>query len=228
MSQYILSADAPRPPHRFTVTVTLPRPDGEDVLMPPAAQAAAERAAAAVAADGLLTAWTSARAVLSMVIEAPCQADALTAGAAIVRALGGEHGAAVKADAGNPWLGSARPRCPPLARQLDAVWRQKVFLSARKQAGISDRFRIHDLRHAAARIRRAALMIQAGYPPKMLQEILGHASITTTLDLYGHLYPGDMDKHADRLGDAATNATGKAKIRPDDAEDEGDTTESGS
>jgi len=27
-------------------------------------------------------------------------------------------------------------------------------------------------------------MIQAGYPPKMLQEIMGHASITTTLDLY--------------------------------------------
>ena len=42
-------------------------------------------------------------------------------------------------------------------------------------------------------------MIQAGYPPKMLQEILGHASITTTLDLYGHLYPGDMDRYADRL-----------------------------
>ena len=35
-------------------------------------------------------------------------------------------------------------------------------------------------------------MIQAGYPPKMLQEIMGHASITTTLDLYGHLYPGEM------------------------------------
>jgi hypothetical protein len=31
---------------------------------------------------------------------------------------------------------------------------------------------------------------QAGYPPKMLQEIMGHASIATTLDLYGHLYPG--------------------------------------
>ena len=40
-------------------------------------------------------------------------------------------------------------------------------------------------------------MIQAGYPPKMLQEIMGHASITTTLDLYGHLYPGEMDRYAD-------------------------------
>jgi integrase len=35
-----------------------------------------------------------------------------------------------------------------------------------------------------------------------MQAILGHASITTTLDLYGHLYPGDMDKYADRLADA--------------------------
>jgi len=46
-------------------------------------------------------------------------------------------------------------------------------------------------------------MIQAGYPPKMLQEILCHASITTTLDLYGHLYPGEMDGYADRLNEAA-------------------------
>jgi len=53
-------------------------------------------------------------------------------------------------------------------------------------------------------------MIQAGYPPKMLQEIMGHASITTTLDLYGHLYPGDMDRYADRLDSAAAQA-GKTK-----------------
>jgi integrase len=65
-------------------------------------------------------------------------------------------------------------------------------------------------------------MIQAGYPPKMLQEIMGHASITTTLDLYGHLYPGDMDGYADRLGNAAELAAelaDPAKIRPDDGED---------
>ena len=80
-------------------------------------------------------------------------------------------------------------------------------------AGINDRFRIHDLRHTAA-----ALSFQAGYPPKMLQAILGHASITTTVDLYGHLYPDDMDEYADRLDDAATDA-GTAKIRPDNKED---------
>ena len=54
----------------------------------------------------------------------------------------------------------------------------------------------------------------------MLQEIMGHASITTTLDLYGeHLYPGDMDRYADRLGEAAEQAD-PAKIRPDDENDD--------
>jgi hypothetical protein len=45
--------------------------------------------------------------------------------------------------------------------------------------------------------------IRAAYPSKMLQEIMGHASITTTLDLHGNLYPGEMDRYADRLGKAA-------------------------
>src|SRR5262249_20643915 len=89
-------------------------------------------------------------------------------------------------------------------------WRRSTFISACRRAGLSPGFRVHDLRHTAA-----ALMIQAGYPPKMLQEIMGHASITTTLDLYGHLYPGDMDRYADRL-DSAAEASDPAKIRPDD------------
>lgn len=44
-------------------------------------------------------------------------------------------------------------------------------------------------------------------------------SITTTLDLYGHLYPGDMDRCADRLDSAAWMAD-PAKIRPDDRDDQ--------
>jgi integrase len=99
-------------------------------------------------------------------------------------------------------------------------WRRSVFVSARRRAGLSDRFRVHDLRHSAA-----SLMIQAGYPPKMLQEIMGHASITTTLDLYGHLYPGEMDRYADRLNEAAgmmSGMTDAAKMRPDGTGDEAD------
>lgn len=91
-------------------------------------------------------------------------------------------------------------------------WRRSAFHPARTRAGFSDRLRVHDLRHTAA-----SLMIQAGYQPKLLQEIMGHASITTTLDLYGHLYPGDMDRYADRLNTAADEAS-TAKIRPNETD----------
>jgi integrase len=99
-------------------------------------------------------------------------------------------------------------------------WRLATFLAARRAAGVSDRFRIHDLRHTAA-----SLMIQAGYPPKWLQAIMGHASISTTLDQYGHLYPADMDVWVDRL-DAAAEEAGTARIRPDDPDDNPDADDS--
>ena len=50
---------------RYRVTVAVPRAAGDDVLRPPSGHALAELAAAAVAAEDLMTAWTSARALLS-------------------------------------------------------------------------------------------------------------------------------------------------------------------
>ena len=44
-----------------------------------------------------MTAWTSALVVLSMTVEAQCEASALAAGQAVARALGGEDAAAVEA-----------------------------------------------------------------------------------------------------------------------------------
>lgn len=44
--------------------------------------------------------------------------------------------------------------------------------------------RWHDLRHIAV-----ALAIYQGAHPKAIQERMGHASITQTLDRYGHLFP---------------------------------------
>jgi integrase len=43
----------------------------------------------------------------------------------------------------------------------------------------------HELRHSYA-----AMMIAAGVNAKALQTFMGHASITVTLDTYGHLMPG--------------------------------------
>lgn len=48
---------------------------------------------------------------------------------------------------------------------------------------VKGRYRFHDLRHVAA-----SLFIEIGLPPKRIQTIMGHSSITMTFDLYGHLF----------------------------------------
>lgn len=52
----------------------------------------------------------------------------------------------------------------------------------------------HECRHTFA-----SLMIAARVNPKALQTFMGHASITMTLDLYGHLLPGTEDEAASLL-----------------------------
>ena len=56
------------------------------------------------------------------------------------------------------------------------------------------RIRYHDLRHTTA-----SLLIAAGEHPKAIQAMLGHASIQTTLDRYGHLLPGAYAHVGQRL-----------------------------
>ena len=49
--------------------------------------------------------------------------------------------------------------------------------------------RYHDLRHYYA-----SVLLSAGVSVKAVQEHLGHASATVTLDAYGHLMPDDADR----------------------------------
>ena len=53
---------------------------------------------------------------------------------------------------------------------------------------------IHDLRHTAA-----SLLIAAGADVKAVQTILGHASATMTMDLYGHLFSDAPWRAMERL-----------------------------
>jgi integrase len=57
-----------------------------------------------------------------------------------------------------------------------------------------DGLRIHDLRHTAV-----ALWIAAGANPKEVPARAGHASVSFTLDRYGHLYPEADTALRDRL-----------------------------
>lgn len=56
------------------------------------------------------------------------------------------------------------------------------------------RIRLHDLRHT-----HATLALTAGIHPKVVQERLGHSSITMTLDLYSHAIPAMQADAADRI-----------------------------
>jgi integrase len=52
----------------------------------------------------------------------------------------------------------------------------------------------HKLRHTAA-----SLAIAAGADVKVLQQMLGHADASMTLNIYGHLFPDRLDEVADTL-----------------------------
>lgn len=82
----------------------------DDALLPPDAQAAAELAAAAVAAEELLTAWTCAQSVLSMIVRLPSTADALAAVVAVARMLRGDGMSSVTAQSVDPALAESLSR----------------------------------------------------------------------------------------------------------------------
>lgn len=84
-----------------------------------------------------------------------------------------------------------------------------VFKPALVRARLDRQLRIHDLRHSAV-----AIAIQCGAHPKAIQRRLGHASISVTLDVYGHLMPdmettlaSDMDKLRESSIDLAEQVT---------------------
>lgn len=60
---------------------------------------------------------------------------------------------------------------------------QKKIISHAEVCGLPQ-IRVHDLRHS-----HVAYLIDKGVAPLNIAERLGHESITTTMDIYGHLYP---------------------------------------
>jgi len=68
------------------------------------------------------------------------------------------------------------------------------FPRALRQAGIARHVRLHDLRHTYA-----SLLIAQRAHPKYIQVQMGHASIQTTLDRYGHLMPALHRAEASKL-----------------------------
>ena len=86
-----------------------------------------------------------------------------------------------------PALGLVFPNSVGKVQNYSIIY-NRVFKPMLVKQGIVDdkgspKFAIHSLRHAAA-----SLFIEQGWNPKKIQTLLGHASITMTMDRYGHLF----------------------------------------
>jgi integrase len=72
--------------------------------------------------------------------------------------------------------------------------RNRSFKRAKARAGVREDLRFHDLRHTCA-----TLLLGEGVNAKVVSEMLGHASITITLNTYSHVLPDMQDSAADAM-----------------------------
>ena len=79
--------------------------------------------------------------------------------------------------------------CQPSGKPLHAHnVTQRDLPRVAKRAGVP-RIRFHDLRHC-----HATLLLQQAVHPKVVQERLGHSTISMTLDTYSHVVPGMQER----------------------------------
>jgi integrase len=72
------------------------------------------------------------------------------------------------------------------------------FMPLLKRAGLPQ-IRFHDLRHTCA-----TLLLTKNVNPKVVSEMLGHATIAITLDTYSHVLPNMQSEAAQAMEDAVT------------------------
>ena len=74
---------------------------------------------------------------------------------------------------------------------MSSNWLNVVFKRELAKAGLP-RVRIHDLRHTAA-----TLLLTRGVHPKVVQDMLGHSTVSLTLDTYSDVTPAIHKEAAD-------------------------------
>ncbi len=76
-----------------------------------------------------------------------------------------------------------RTGAPQRRSSFSSKWRRVIG-----DSGLDREVRFHDLRHTYA-----SALIRDGINPKLIQTLMGHATVAETFDTYGHLFPGDED-----------------------------------
>lgn len=105
-----------------------------------------------------------------------------------------------KMAAGSLWQDHGLVFASEVGTPMDPANFSHCFSRLCEQAGIGY-WHPHELRHSGA-----SLMLAQGTPLHVVSEILGHASIAITKDVYGHLVEGDKRKAAESLSRALFSA----------------------
>jgi integrase len=101
-----------------------------------------------------------------------------------------EHIARLDETGPEAWIFPA-PEGGPIRR---TAWMRRVWKPALTVADLDQDLGTHTLRRS-----QVALLIAQGEHPKVIADRLGHTSVRTVLDVYGHLYEGADEAAADRL-----------------------------
>jgi integrase len=94
---------------------------------------------------------------------------------------------------GELWQDSGFVFTGQLGQALRVIVLVTRFTRLIRQSGLPD-LRFHDLRHTSA-----TLLLAQGVHPKIVQEHLGHAGISMTLNRYSHVTPDMQRQAADTL-----------------------------
>ena len=101
----------------------------------------------------------------------------------------------VRLRAGTAWEENDLVFCNGFGRFFDQGQLHVEFQKFLKEAGLPP-IRFHDLRHSAA-----SFLLAMGVHPKVVQEILGHSVIGTTMDTYSHVLPSLQREAMDKMND---------------------------
>jgi len=107
------------------------------------------------------------------------------------------HQKSERLKAGPAWVDEDLVFCTQTGGRLDPGHIIKSLRALLRTLDLPDQLTCHDLRHSCA-----SILLAQNVHPKVVQELLGHSSITVTLDIYSHVVEGlhqDVARRMDEL-----------------------------
>ena len=105
------------------------------------------------------------------------------------------HQKETRLKAGSTWVEQDIVFCTRHGGFIDQSYLRQLFESLLKESGLPH-IRFHDLRHSAATI-----LLTLGIHPKVVQELLGHSTVSMTMDIYSHVLPSLQEDTMEKMGE---------------------------